>query len=147
MDKFVIPEPIIDEMTMPARESSIPALVKFVGAHVKECGFGEKRVQEIELATEEALKNIVEFACSGRDGEIKISCVTHDSGALIINIIDNGAPFNMLLAGAFPETEDFFEPGRVPSTKLIKKAIKNIEFRRGPDTNTLVFTITPDWNR
>jgi len=144
MDQGLTPEPVVDEIRLPASRSSIPTLVKFVGAHVKECGFSEKRVQEIELATEEALQNIIEFACFKREAEITISCVTHDSGALIVNIIDTGAPFNMLLAGAFPETEDFFEPGRIPSTRLIKKAIKNIEFRRGSNTNTLVFTITPD---
>jgi hypothetical protein len=50
----------------------------------------------------------------------------------------------MLLAGTFSELDDFYEPGKVPSNKMMKKAIKNIEYRRGSDRNTLLFTIPPN---
>jgi hypothetical protein len=50
----------------------------------------------------------------------------------------------MLLAGTFNELDDFFEPGKAPSNRMMKKAIKNIEYRRGADRNTLLFTIPPN---
>lgn len=133
-----------DEITRPALADSIPTLVEFVSTHAWEAGFEDERIREIGLAVEEALHNIVNFACTDGKGEIRITCTVHEGGALLIDIIDTGAPFNMLLVGTFPEAEDFFEPGKVPSTKVLKKVIKNIEYRRGSDRNTLVFTITPE---
>jgi serine/threonine-protein kinase RsbW len=133
-----------DEITKSALADEIPALVTFVSTHAWEAGFEEERIREIGCAVEEALQNIVRFACPNGTGEIRMSCDVHDSGALIITIVDTGKPFNMLLVGTFPETEDFFEPGKTPSTRVMKKVIKNIEYRRGSDRNTLVFTITPD---
>jgi anti-sigma regulatory factor (Ser/Thr protein kinase) len=133
-----------DEITKPALADAIPALVTFVSTHAWEAGFEDERIQEIKGAVEEALQNIVRFSCVDGTGQIRITCDVHDSGALIITIVDTGKPFNMLLVGTFPETEDFFEPGKTPSTKVMKKVIKNIEYRRGADRNTLVFTITLD---
>ena len=133
-----------NEATKPAVADAIPALVTFVSTHAWEAGFEDERIREIGGAVEEALQNIVRFACADGTGQIRIACDVHDSGALIITIIDTGKPFNMLLVGTFPETEDFFEPGKKPSTRVMKKVVKNIEYRRGLDLNTLVFTITPD---
>ena len=132
------------EIIQPALADAIPTLVEFVSTHAWEAGFDDAQIQEIGLAVGEALQNIVSFACFEGQGEIRMSCDVHESGALIINIVDTGAPFNMLLAGTFPETVDFFGPGKTPSTKVMKKVIKNIEYRRGAGRNTLVFTITPD---
>jgi anti-sigma regulatory factor (Ser/Thr protein kinase) len=136
-----------DELTKPALADEIPTLVKFVSTHAWEAGFEDERIREIGRAVEEALRNIVQFSCADGTGEIRISCEVHDSGALLITIVDTGKPFNMLLVETFPETKDFFEPGRTPSTRIIKKVIKNIEYRRGSDRNTLVFTITPDFKK
>ena len=134
---------VTDEMIKPALTDEIPALVTFVSSHAWEAGFEDERIREIGRAVEEALQNIVRFACPNGRSEIHIACDVHESGALIITIVDTGKPFNMLLVGTFPETEDFFEPGKAPSISVMKKVIKNIEYRRGSDRNTLVFTIYP----
>jgi anti-sigma regulatory factor (Ser/Thr protein kinase) len=134
---------VTDEITQPAVSDAIPALIKFVSTHIWEAGFEDERIREIAGAVEEALRNIVRFACADGTGQIRIGCDIHESGALIITIVDTGKPFNMLLVDTFPETEDFFEAGRTPSISVMKKVIKNIEYRRGSDRNTLVFTITP----
>jgi anti-sigma regulatory factor (Ser/Thr protein kinase) len=132
------------EMAQQALPTVIPLFLEFVRRHAWETGCDEERIQEIGLAVQEALQNILTFACPDGAGEISIDCTTQDSGALVITMVDTGAPFNMLLANTFSETADFFEPGKIPSTRLMKKAIKNIEYRRGSDRNTLVFTIAPD---
>lgn len=133
-----------DEITRPALIDAVPSLVEFVSAHAWEAGFKEERIREIGLAVAEALRNIVRFACPDGAGEIRITCTVHDSGALLVNIVDTGAPFNMLLANTFAEAEDFFAPGKAPSTTVLKKAIQDIEYRRGSDRNTLVLTVIPE---
>lgn len=131
------------EITRRAQEDAIPALVEFATAHAWEAGFDDERVRGIGSAVEEALRNILKFACPEGKGEIGLSISTHDSGSLIIHIVDTGAPFNMLLAGTFPEIEAVAGPGPVPSTKVMKKAIKNIEYIRGTNKNMLIFTVSP----
>jgi hypothetical protein len=144
MERKIEGEPQPDEITKPANKDSIPALTEFVSVRVREAGFSDERNKAIELAVEEALQNIVRFACKDGKGEIHIIFNIHDSGTLLIEIVDSGVPFNMLLAGTFSELEDFYEPGKVPSNKMMKKAIKNIEYRRGTERNTLLFTIPPN---
>lgn len=134
----------VDAITRPAREDSIEELVGFVRNIAAECGYHDDTIRDLGLATEEAAGNIIRFACRGREAEIGISCVIHDTGALYITITDTGSPFNMLLAGTFPETYDFFGPGEKPSTKIMKKAARNIEYKRNADKNILVFTVSHD---
>lgn len=134
----------VDAITRPAREDCVADLVGFVRNMATECGYREDTIRDLGLATEEAAGNIIRFACRGREAEIGISCVIHDTGALYITITDTGAPFNMLLAGTFPETDDFFKPGEKPSTKIMKKAARNIEYKRNADRNILIFTVSHD---
>lgn len=134
-------ESVPDEITKPARSDVIPALVEFVSNHAWEAGFDDEKIRQINLAVEEALGNIVRFACCEGKGEITISCNVHDSGAITINIIDTGVPFNMLIASSFPEAGDFAKLGQIPSTKMMKKGIGNIEYRRAASRNMLIFTI------
>ena len=134
-------ENVPDEITKPARSDMIPDLVEFVSKHAWEAGFDDEKIRQINLAVEEALGNIVQFACCDGKSEITISCSVHDSGAIIIHITDTGVPFNMLIASSFPEAGDFAKPGQIPSTKMMKKGIGNIEYRRAANRNMLIFTI------
>ena len=122
--------PAADEITLPAKMDSIPALVEFVRTHAWEGGFPDERIESIGLGVAEALDNIVRFACRDGSEEITIRCTFYDAPALGIDIIDSGEQFNMLISDAFPETADFLEPGPKPSLKMLKKGVKNIEYRR-----------------
>jgi anti-sigma regulatory factor (Ser/Thr protein kinase) len=135
---------IPEEITVSARADSVAALIEFVSTHAWECGFQDEAINKINLAVKEALDNILYFACSNGEGEIRIVCSIHNSGALQINIADTGKPFNVLLSGTFPEADDFTEPGRKPSTKVMKKVIKNVEYRREIDRNVLIFIVSKD---
>ena len=122
-------ETVPNDITQPARPDALPVLVEFVRAHARTIGCKDERTREIGVAVEEALQNIVQFACADGSGEITIACNIHDMGALLIDITDTGIPFNMLVATSFPETADFIGPGPKPSTNKLKKALGNIEYR------------------
>jgi len=132
-----------DKIVRPAIPDSIPALVEFASAQIFEAGMEDDKVKEIGLAIQETVLNIIEFACPDGKGEITISCELVDSGALLIHIWDTGKPFNMLLAGTFPEVEEISKHEKIPSTKKLKKAVKNIEYIRGTNKNILILTIPP----
>ena len=137
-------EPKPDVITRPAREDSIADLIRFVRETASGCGYRDETIRDLGLAIEEAVSNIIGFACKDMDAQIDISCLVHDNGALYITIVDTGKPFNMLLAGTFPETDDFFSPGHRPSTGIMKKAARNIEYKRSGDKNMLIFTVSHD---
>lgn len=127
-----------DEIKMPAQLSSIPALLQFVSGHAREVGFDEAKARDIAIAIEEALLNIINFACRDGQGEIEIKCGTHGEDTFLIDIVDSCMPFNMLVATSFPEADDFAEAdeGRRLSTSKLKRIIRNIEYRRDPKNNT-----------
>lgn len=145
--KKTIDERIPEKITKPATADSIPLLLEFVSSQVFESGMPEERVQAISLGVEEVLNNILEFSCPEGKGEITISCEFIDSGALLIHIWDTGKPFNMLLAGTFPEVEAISGHEKIPSTKMLKRAVKNIEYIRGTNKNILILTIPPLYGR
>ena len=66
-------------------------------------------------------------------------------GALLVNIVDTGVPFNMLVLSAFPEIAgDCPTPQEMPSTGIMKKVVKDIEYRRDGDnrTNILAWVVS-----
>ena len=63
---------------------------KFLG------GRHARRIKQIELAAEEALVNIFRYAYPEEAGEVGVCCRLEDDARLIIEIFDNGVPFNPL---------------------------------------------------
>jgi anti-sigma regulatory factor (Ser/Thr protein kinase) len=120
---------------------SIPELAEFVATHAWEGGFPDATIHDIKLAVTEALENIVRFACADRPAEITIRCDFTDAPALLVDIMDTGKQFNMLIMDVFPESSDFLDHGQVPSLKKLKKAIKNIEYRRDAKKNRNILAL------
>ena len=66
-------------------------------------------------------------------------------GALVVNIVDSGVPFNMLVVSTFPEVAGGSpDPADLPSTKIMKKVVKDIEYRRDGDNrkNILAWVVS-----
>ena len=134
------------EFLAAARADAIPVLTGFVSSYARDMAFEEGRIGEIRMALEEALVNIIRFACPLGTEEIKITCGTNDMGALLVTIVDSGVPFNMLVMSAFPETiGEGSKPEDAPPTKAMKRAVKDIEYRRDGEKkqNILVWVV---WN-
>jgi len=131
-------------VTTPAGTDEIPRLIEFVSSYAREMAFEDKRISEIASALEETLGNIVHFACPTGSEEITITCDAHEMGALLVDIVDSGIPFNMLVMSAFPETSDYGSPDQAPPTRKTKKAIKNIEYRRDGESkkNILAWVVS-----
>ncbi len=118
-----------EEIVVPARTDSVPKVAEFVSAYARELVFGEERIGQIRLALEEALGNIIRFACPQGSEEIRVACRAHEMGAILLNITDTGIPFNMLVMSAFPEIADA-SADQIPTTSRMKKAIRDVEYRR-----------------
>ena len=118
--------------------------MKFVVTSAKDAGFPAKRVQEVELAVEEALVNIINYAYPEQDnGDVEVSCGLDDQGRFFIEIRDKGIPFDV---GAHSDT-DF--NGDISERKiggfgifLIRKMADKVHYMRDEEENVLTLIIT-----
>ena len=131
------------EITRPARPEAVPEIIEFVSSYARDMAFGEERIKDIGLALEETLGNILRFACPEGTEGISVTCDANDMGALLVNIVDSGVPFNMLVLSAFPETVGTPSQVEVPPTRAMKRAVKDIEYRRDGKrkTNILAWVV------
>jgi serine/threonine-protein kinase RsbW len=83
-------------LQLPARIENMELLVQFISDNARGLGFSVKRIKEIELAAEEALVNIINYAYPVRRGEIKVTCMKHQSNKFVIEIEDTGIAFDMM---------------------------------------------------
>ena len=84
------------EITSAAKIEHLERLIEFVVGHAEAAGFPMSRINEIALAAEEVLVNIFSYAYPDMEGDVRIDCRVEDDIHLVLEISDNGAPFNLL---------------------------------------------------
>jgi anti-sigma regulatory factor (Ser/Thr protein kinase) len=130
------------EIKSTAKIEHLQRLIEFVAGHAKMAGFNAKRINEIELAAEEALVNIFKYAYPGIDGDVVLDCRSENEVGFILEISDNGAPFNILEVPDPDVTADISdrEIGGL-GVFFIKKMADEARYRRKGSYNilTLVF--------
>jgi anti-sigma regulatory factor (Ser/Thr protein kinase) len=127
----------------PAKIENLGKFMGFVSDFVKAEGFTEKRIREIELATEEALLNIFNYAYpEGVDGEVEVRCRMDEKSGLIMEILDSGKPFDVQ---SVPDPDLSLD---VSDRKigglgilLIKKMVDEVQYRREGESNILTFVV------
>lgn len=127
----------------PARIDSLEELMKFVTSFAQEAGFPAERIQEIELAMEEALVNIFNYAYAEENGGgVEIQCRMEDEATLLIEIQDAGVPFD-ILAAPDPDTDAGISERKIGGLGilLIKKMIDEVKYRREGESNILTFLV------
>jgi anti-sigma regulatory factor (Ser/Thr protein kinase) len=112
-------------------------MLKFVISHAKNAGFESHHVWRIELATEEALVNIIRFSYPNTNGDIVLTCVVVSQGLKII-IQDNGIPFNPIEAAKkFKFLQSLEDPYEGIGVFLISKLMDDIIYERKGTSNCL----------
>lgn len=137
---------LIEEIQKPANIDSLPFLLDFVASRAEMLGFKDEKKTNVCLAIEEALNNIIFHGEPDENKEINIAFKLDNLGRLLIVITDSGAPFNMLLSDVIPEEKSVKDSRPAISTKIMKKVIKDIEYKRIEGKNCLTFTIVKTFN-
>ncbi len=118
--------------------------ISFVHACSVECGFEGKRAVEIELAVEEALINIFNYAYPDGEGQVEMQCTLKEGKKFVIEIRDNGIPFNGL-SRPDPDTTADVGDREIGGLGIffIKKVADEVRYSRDDDTNvlTIVFLV------
>ncbi|NQU03247.1 MAG: ATP-binding protein [Syntrophaceae bacterium] len=123
---------------------NLDQLISFVHTCSGECGFAGKRSMEIELAVEEALVNIFNYAYSEGEGQVEMKCALKEGKKFVIEIRDGGIPFDVL-SRPDPDTTADIGDREIGGLGIffIKKVANEVRYSRNDDTNilTIVFLV------
>jgi serine/threonine-protein kinase RsbW len=133
----------MDAIKAPARLEHLEKLMQFVSDFAGDHGFSKSKIHDIQLATEEALLNILQYAYPGEQkGQIEVTCEMKSDYELNIRILDQGVPFDILSLSE----PDLTCP--LPDRKigglgcyLIRKMADEVHYLRQGDTNILTLLI------
>jgi serine/threonine-protein kinase RsbW len=135
---------IPEEIRTPARLDNLYPLLGFVASCAKRQGAGQERIREIELVMEELLVNIFSYAYPDRPGDVAIVCRPDGAGRLLVEIADEGIPFNILTRDQ-PDLDSGIEERRVGGLGIVfvRRLVQEIRYRREEGRNILTLTVDP----
>lgn len=123
---------IVGDLTLPATLEHLTKMLSFIKEKVKELGFPESEAAKIELACEEALVNIINYAYpTSQSGSITIECSEFKIRGIQITLRDQGIPFE-------PRIPDDKESLGGRGIMLINKIMDEVKYSRKNKTNILV---------
>lgn len=133
-----------EEIRAPARLDNLYPLLEFVTSCAKRNGAGEERLREIELALEELLVNIFNYAYPDREGDVLIRCRRTDGGKLLVEIVDDGIPFD-ILQRAEPDLDAAIDERSIGGLGIffVRRLVQEIGYRREGAKNILTLVIDP----
>jgi serine/threonine-protein kinase RsbW len=129
---------VLSSITLPAQLASLQTFIDFVTSCARNQGFNRKKIHEIELAAEEALVNIFNYAYEEKTGDVEIVCKIDEDERFILEIIDTGVPFNVLSVED-PDISADISERRIGGLGifLIKNLMDSVHYRREGDKNIL----------
>lgn len=126
---------------LPARLESLEKLVHFVTDFATKQGFAQKSIQEIRLATEEVLVNIINHAYPDKQGDVELSCKLQKDHCLVVEIVDAGVPFD-IRSKADPDLSADISERKLGGLGIfiIRKMVHELVYRREKEKNILTLT-------
>ena len=126
------------EISLPAKIENLEKVLQFVSAFAKKSGITTKRVRELELATEEAVFNIIKYAYPEDTGLVEVSCSVNDHDRVLVEIMDTGTPFNPL-SRSKPNLTDDISDRKIGGLGIffIREMMDKVKYRHENDKNIL----------
>lgn len=117
-------------------------ILKWITDELKSIGVESGSIHRIELASEEALVNIMNHAYQGRSEKVEIKVESFANSHVEISFIDSGPPFNPLDA----KPADLNQPIEKREIgglgiHLIRNCVDDVRYMRDGEKNRLIFTI------
>jgi len=134
---------LMSSLRLPAKLENLEKLIRSISVCAREKGCGGKRLQEIELASEEALVNIISHAYAGEDsGDVEVTCRAESDTEWIIEFRDWGIPFDVT-SYSEPDLHAPITDRKIGGLGifLIRKMVPKIKYRREKDSNVLTLTL------
>ena len=123
--------------------SNLESMMGYLRSEALWHGMDEKALLKMELASEEALVNIISYAYPKKKGPLSINC-TSKGQRLEIILRDQGVPFNPIDAEINPQLDKSVLDRRIGGLGifLIRKAIDEAYYQRIENENVLRLTFS-----
>ncbi len=124
-------------MVFQAKLQNLESMFAFIRQAAARQGFDGQATNKIQLACEEALVNVINYAYPGKGGELDIECVNRPD-RLVITISDSGVPFDPL-ALPEPDINAPFEERKIGGLGIfmMRKIMDDVSYRREGGRNIL----------
>ena len=121
-----------------AKLENLYEMLSWIGSYCEKVGFSASAIKKIELASEEALMNIINHAYKQKLGDIYLDITTSNKQVKII-IKDTGASFNPLLQAKKPNVLAPLEERAVGGLgiHMIKEYMDEVQYVRKEPYNIL----------
>jgi len=115
----------------------LPYFLGFAHDCADEMGFEKSSIMQIELALEEVIVNIINYAYPEKTGKIALSCQKNDD-TLIMQIVDSGVQFDMM-AASDPDLDVSLEDRKIGGLGVffVKQLMDTVVYERCGDKNIL----------
>ena len=127
-----------DTIRLPAELDNLHTLKSFILDHAGQTITDEKKLHEIELAVDELLTNVINYAYPDKTGTITIRCIANEQGDFFAQIADTGIPLYPLKKRD-PEMGTSIEDSRIGGLGiyLARNMLDNMKYHRKNDMNIL----------
>ena len=130
------------KLTLPAELENLESLIEFIRNGIKNLGFSSKEINQLLIASEEALVNVMSYAYPDGDGSIEITYSIENSADegknLVIQIIDWGVAFDPLSLPD-PDIEAPIEEREIGGLGIymMRNIMDEVRYERAGDRNIL----------
>jgi len=128
----------MEKLLLPAKLENLESLLCFIRSNAEKHGFSSKNINEIQIAAEEPIVNIISYAYPDGNGDIKITCSDKEGKGLAIEIIDWGVPFNPMLMPE-PDIDAPMDDRRIGGLGIymMRKLMDESNYKRTGNQNVL----------
>ncbi|MCM8781316.1 MAG: SpoIIE family protein phosphatase [Candidatus Omnitrophica bacterium] len=130
----------MEKIIFPAKLENLDSMLSFVIDKAKSIGFKDKQLNQIRLAAEEALVNIVNYAYPDKNGDIEITFASNEDNDFVLEIADYGIAFDPL-SKPQPDLNAPLEKRNIGGLGiyLLRKIMDEVRYRRENNRNILTF--------
>lgn len=128
----------MSKLVLPAKMQNFESMMQFIEDVAKSQGFDVKKVNQVKIAAEEALVNVISYAYHDGNGSVEINCDAKEGRGLVIEIIDSGAPFDPTSMPE-PDINAPIEDRRIGGlgVYMMHQLMDEVNYRRDGDRNIL----------
>jgi anti-sigma regulatory factor (Ser/Thr protein kinase) len=116
----------------------LPRMLLWIRKHLIDAGLDASSIRKFELASEEAIVNVIRHAYQGGAGKIEILFRLKETEVHVM-IVDHGPPFNPLEGKHRPALASSLEERKEGGLGIlmIRKCVDDVHYRREDDWNVL----------
>jgi anti-sigma regulatory factor (Ser/Thr protein kinase) len=128
------------QITLPAIMDNLYPALDFIKQHARDLGFDEKKIYWIQLASEEVLANIINYAYKDSKGNMEITCTVKEGKGLKVQVVDWGISFDPLQMSE-PDIRAPMENRKIGGlgVYLLRQTMDEVDYKRQDDKNILTF--------